>query len=344
MTNNKGFTLIELLIVIGIIAILAAAVIITITPGQRLAEARNATRHSHLNSLSTAIYMHIIDEGDVPTGITSTLKEICNTNLLDPTCGDMINLSGTDISVPVDPHAVDSGTGYEVAYQDGRLAFNAKHAEDTTIAIGGGGESPTWACGDNITDTRDEQTYSTAEIAGLCWMTENLKYLPSVVGSATGSETTPYYYVYDYQGTDVSAAKSSSNYQTYGALYNHPAAVTACPEGWYLPSDTDYYNLENAYSSSCDSNRTGWGCDPAGTAMKTSSWTGDNSSGFTALPAGFFYPSGSFAFLGSGGFWWSSSSLGFSAWRRVLNSSYSTVDRALFSQALGLSVRCARDL
>ena len=38
-------------------------------------------------------------------------------------------------------------------------------------------------------------------------MAENPKYLPSsVVGPATGSNTAPYYYVYDYNGTDINAA------------------------------------------------------------------------------------------------------------------------------------------
>lgn len=63
MNNNKGFTLIELLIVIGIIAILAAAVIIAINPGRQFQQARNATRWSHMNSIVNSVYSYAISEG-----------------------------------------------------------------------------------------------------------------------------------------------------------------------------------------------------------------------------------------------------------------------------------------
>ncbi len=59
--TNKGFTLIELLIVIGIIAILAAAVIITVTPGERLQDAREATRRANVSAIGTAVQLKVVD-------------------------------------------------------------------------------------------------------------------------------------------------------------------------------------------------------------------------------------------------------------------------------------------
>jgi prepilin-type N-terminal cleavage/methylation domain-containing protein len=137
---KKGFTLIELLIVIGIVAILAAAVIITITPGQRLAEARDATRERHLHALQTSIYVYAVDYGDYPDTITTSTTEICNTNTVDP--GDCAGHGLIDLSMltlptmPVDPHGgVDpNGIGYFVA--KGSIILTAPKAETRTVAIG----------------------------------------------------------------------------------------------------------------------------------------------------------------------------------------------------------------
>jgi len=65
--KNQGFTLIELLIVIGIIAILAAAVIVSINPGQQFVQARNATRRNHMNTIATAVYSYVVEnDGQYP--------------------------------------------------------------------------------------------------------------------------------------------------------------------------------------------------------------------------------------------------------------------------------------
>ena len=56
-------------------------------------------------------------------------------------------------------------------------------------------------------------------------MAENLRYLPRVAGSGMGLETTPYIYVYGYNGNSVEEAKATANYQTYGVLYNWLAAM-----------------------------------------------------------------------------------------------------------------------
>ena len=39
------------------------------------------------------------------------------------------------------------------------------------------------------------------------------------------------------EGTVVGDAKATSNYTTYGVLYNWRASLLACPSGWHLPTD-----------------------------------------------------------------------------------------------------------
>ena len=82
--SKKGFTLIELLLVIAIIAILAAGVILVITPGERLKQARESTRLSHFESIATAIHTKVLDCttpttcGSVATFISSNCSPDAN--------------------------------------------------------------------------------------------------------------------------------------------------------------------------------------------------------------------------------------------------------------------------
>jgi prepilin-type N-terminal cleavage/methylation domain-containing protein len=110
-TNQKGFTLIELLIVIGIIAILAAAVIIAINPGRQFEQAREATRWSHVNSIANAVYSYAIDNGgNFPACITTSDTDVsgCSSALVDTYMA----------ALPTDPQA-SSGNGYNIKKDSG---------------------------------------------------------------------------------------------------------------------------------------------------------------------------------------------------------------------------------
>ena len=81
----------------------------------------------------------------------------------------------------------------------------------------------TWNCGEELIDERDGKSYPTALIGSQCWMTKNLNYI-------TGNSSC--------YNDDV------ENCEEHGLLYDWNTAVTACPSGWSLPSDSDFKMLE----------------------------------------------------------------------------------------------------
>ena len=170
----------------------------------------------------------------------------------------------------------------------------------------------------NLTDSRDSQTYKTVTIGTQTWMAENLNY-----------ETANSYCYND----------DAANCTKYGRLYTWVAATTACPEGWHLPTQTEWSTLFTAVG----------GQSVAGTKFKsTSGWNssgnGTDAFSFSALPAGSRDNDGDYYDEGDYADFWSSTEdssdyaysmdLGYDDGGAYLNYNY---------KYFGFSVRCLQD-
>ncbi len=208
-------------------------------------------------------------------------------------------------------------------------------------------------CDTELTDPRDGNVYPIVQIGNQCWMAENLAFLPAVSPASVGSHDDPLYYVYGYNGTSPAEAIATQSYFIYGVLYNQAAASTACPQGWYLPTDNDWKILEGFADSQYEVgdpnwNISGWrGYDVGKNLKALNGWyenTGNDLYGFSALPGGYRNIDGNFWEGSSGGVWWSSSvSTTTTFWSRYLL--YSADDSYRYDDFndYGFSVRCLKN-
>jgi type II secretory pathway pseudopilin PulG len=72
-TSTSSFTLVELLVVIGILAILTAAVVIVLNPAELLKQGRDSKRTTDLANLNNAIKLLLTQNPDVNLGAASTV-------------------------------------------------------------------------------------------------------------------------------------------------------------------------------------------------------------------------------------------------------------------------------
>lgn len=148
--KNKGFTLIEILLVIGIIAILAAVVIVAVNPARQFAQARNTQRLSNVNTILNAVHQYAVDNmGVLPSNITTSVQEICVGGTATTTCtgagltplNELIWDERYIVSIPQDPQCstvcATNGIGYQIVKSaNGRITVNAPDAElGVTISV-----------------------------------------------------------------------------------------------------------------------------------------------------------------------------------------------------------------
>ena len=196
----------------------------------------------------------------------------------------------------------------------------------------------------------DGNVYKTVKIGTQIWMAENLKTAhyrdgspitemedsTQWVNAANSNSQTGTWCYYD---------NNAENNTTYGKLYNWYAVADThhlCPTGWHVPSDREWIVLERYLGG----DGIAGGKMKATTLWKAPNCRADNSSGFTALPAGKHDIYGTSVFLSREGYFWSCTeynSTSRSAWFIALGYNGNNAFRNSSYKGLGLSVRCVGD-
>ena len=196
-------------------------------------------------------------------------------------------------------------------------------------------------CGSFI-DQRDRKSYKTIDIGNQTWMAENLSFLPVVSPNNKASGSNSIYYVYGYEGSNVKTAKLTDNYKNYGVLYNWPAASSACPQGWHIPTGNDWDKLVDYLGhASVGGNKM----KATGTIhWKESNKNVTNSTGFDALPGGVITVIKGRHYIQTRANFWSAeirNSNNMSSKRLSDRSSW--IEGTYFPKNSGLSVRCLKN-
>lgn len=200
---------------------------------------------------------------------------------------------------------------------------------------------------DTVSDS-DNNVYKTITIGTQTWMAENLrttKYrngesIPEVTSNTEWKNLTSGAYSNYGNTSDVDAIA------TFGRLYNWFAVTDSrnlAPTGWHVATDADWTTLTTFLGGE---SVAGGKLKETGTTHWNSPNTGaDNSTGFTALPAGRReYTDGSFINTGFNGFWWTSSAYNPDySWYRQINYDGAIVNPANFHKQYGFAIRCVKD-
>ena len=208
-----------------------------------------------------------------------------------------------------------------------------------------------------FTDSRDNKDYKWIEIGSQVWMSENLAYTGSDIKNIAD----------DYDWSDNADADAwcyynndESNKNSYGVLYQLKAAEKACPDGWHLPTDAEWVELQNYLKANGYSYEGVSGSDKIAKSLALNSgWSGSsnlgavgnsdyseyrNVSGFSASASGYRGTMGDFLNKSKECYWWSSTE----ASSGVYGNYKLTFDNSKMwtfhdNMKFGFSVRCIRN-
>ncbi|MBC8192252.1 MAG: fibronectin type III domain-containing protein, partial [FCB group bacterium] len=214
-----------------------------------------------------------------------------------------VQLAGVDANVT---EYTDTGLTYGQSYGYRVAAYTSINTSDYS------GSAITTACLSCMVDY-DGNIYETIQIGDQVWMAENLRVTHYRDGTAIPNLTSDGDWTSTSTGAYCYYANNSVNGETYGALYNWYAVTDGrdiAPEGWHVPTDADWKELEMFLGmSQSEADATGYRGTNEGSKLAGNAglWTdgslennsGFGTSGFTALPGGYRYNgNGYFYYMG----------------------------------------------
>jgi uncharacterized protein (TIGR02145 family) len=222
--------------------------------------------------------------------------------------------------------------------------------------------------GNTVTDI-DGNVYQTVQIGAQIWMGENLKTTRYANGSAIPlvEDTSAWELLTDNDRAYCWYDNSTTNRDIYGGLYSWAAAANGsagsnanpsglqgvCPDGWHLPSEAEWQQLELFLGiSPSEISIEDWRGTVEGGMLKETGlahWLSPNSgatntSQFTALPGGYRAPNGLYYNMGKAANMWTSTKTdGSSAWFHRVDYNRSNILHTPVELKNGYSIRCVKD-
>lgn len=199
----------------------------------------------------------------------------------------------------------------------------------------------------------DGNEYRTVIVGEQEWMAENLKVTHYSDGSPINQRLGQNWLV-DTLGAFAFYDDDSNNKEYFGLLYNWYSVNDPrqlAPEGWRVPFDDDwktlekYLGMDEAATNEFGYRGSGEGMDLKADSGWVNSGNGTNSTGFNAIPGGYI-SSGGGGFNGIGNwatFHSASQTTDMLVIGRILMSDSSSIYRASFERAVGISIRCIKE-
>ena len=190
------------------------------------------------------------------------------------------------------------------------------------------------------TDTEDGTVYRTLQLGDQTWLADNLN-RGDMIDGAEDQKDNGIIEKYCYDNNPVLCDKYGGLYQWDEAMqYSTQESLQGiCPEGWHIPSDSEWKILELFLGMSReDTNEILWRGIDLGVLIQPG-----GESGFEALRGGNRFLVGTFSQIGNTGYFWTSTGTeGLHAWRRGVNINEDGTYRSENHKSFGFSVRCIR--